>query len=106
MLNKYPPVSERTIKYSNHRYGVVILLCLTGSTREVFFILNFAGMEGAPDQLPPQPDPIAAQQRQVEAASDFLSICDRLSTGYDSGYYWEDVQRALRIAAGLEKWPD
>jgi hypothetical protein len=30
----------------------------------------------------------------------------RLSTGYDSGYYWEDVQRALRIAAGLEKWPD
>ena len=63
-------------------------------------------MEGAPDQLPPQPDPVAIQQRQVEAASDFLSICDRLSTGYDSGYYWEDVQRALRIAAGLEKWPD
>ncbi|WP_461129653.1 hypothetical protein [Spirosoma aerophilum] len=46
------------------------------------------------------------QKQRVEDATDFLSICDRLSTGYDSGYYWEDVQRALRIAAGLEKWPD
>ena len=24
----------------------------------------------------------------------------------DSGNYWEDVQRALHIAAGLEKWPN
>ncbi|WP_461086531.1 hypothetical protein [Spirosoma flavus] len=42
----------------------------------------------------------------MEDATDFLSICDLLSTGYDSGYYWEDVQQALRTAAGLEKWPD
>ncbi|QDK81872.1 hypothetical protein EXU85_25985 [Spirosoma sp. KCTC 42546] len=63
-------------------------------------------MEGVFDQVSPQPDPVATQKQRVEAASDFLSICDRLSTGYDSGYYWEDVQRALRIAAGLEKWPD
>lgn len=51
-----------------------------------------------------QPDLVAIQKQRVEDASEFLSICDRLSTGYDSGYYWEDVQRALRIAAGLEKW--
>lgn len=63
-------------------------------------------MEALSDQQPPQPDPMIALNLQVEAATDFLSICDRLSTGYDSGYYWEDVQRALRIAAGLEKWPD
>ena len=63
-------------------------------------------MEVVSDPLTPQPDPQALQKQRVEAASDFLSICDRLSTGYDSGYYWEDVQRALRIAAGLEKWPD
>lgn len=63
-------------------------------------------MENPADPTPPQPDPLAIHQQRVEAASDFLSICDRLSTGYDSGYYWEDVQRALRIAAGLEKWPD
>lgn len=62
-------------------------------------------MEGAVDSLPPAPDLGAVQQQQIEAATDFLSICDRVSTGYDSGYYWEDVQRALRIAAGLEKWP-
>lgn len=49
-----------------------------------------------------QPSP---EQRQVDAANDFLDICDHLSTGYESGFYWEDVQRALRIAAGLEKWP-
>lgn len=48
----------------------------------------------------------AWKRPQRRSDSDFLSICDRLSTGYDSGYYWEDVQRALRIAAGLEKWPD
>lgn len=48
--------------------------------------------------------PLPAQQ-QVDAANDFLDICDRISTGYESGFYWEDVQRALRIAAGLEKWP-
>lgn len=45
------------------------------------------------------------EQLRFEAANNFLEICDRLSTGYDSGLYWEDVQRALRIAAGLEKWP-
>ncbi len=45
-------------------------------------------------------------RQRFDAANDFLTICDRLSTGYDSGYYWEDVQRALRIADGLEKWPD
>jgi len=49
---------------------------------------------------------LVVQKKRLEAASDFLSFCDRLSTGYDSGYYWEDVQRALRIAAGLEQWPD
>lgn len=58
------------------------------------------------DPLALPPDSIADQKQRVEAASDFLSICYRLSTGYDSGYYWEDVQRALRIAAGLEKGPD
>jgi len=63
-------------------------------------------MEALSDQQPQPPDPMIALKLQVEAATDFLSICDRLSTGYDSGYYWEDVQRALRIAAGLEKWPD
>jgi hypothetical protein len=63
-------------------------------------------MEGASDQLPPLLDPLSAAKQRVEAASDFLSFCDRVSTSYDSGYYWEDVQRALRIAAGLEQWPD
>lgn len=63
-------------------------------------------MEAASEQPPATPDPISAAKQRVEAASEFLSICDRLSTGYDSGYYWEDVQRALRIAAGLEIWPD
>ncbi|HLL97047.1 MAG TPA: hypothetical protein VK404_18890 [Spirosoma sp.] len=63
-------------------------------------------MEGASDQLPPLLDPLSAVKQRVEAASDFLSFCDRVSTSYDSGYYWEDVQRALRIAAGLEQWPD
>jgi len=43
---------------------------------------------------------------QRRPGNNFLTVCDRFSTGYDSGYYWEDVQRALRIAAGLEKWPD
>ncbi|ADB42776.1 hypothetical protein CLV58_11524 [Spirosoma oryzae] len=62
-------------------------------------------MEAMPDQLPTQPDQSVIQKQRVEDATDFLSICDRLSTGYDSGYYWEDIQRALRIAAGLEKWP-
>ena len=45
------------------------------------------------------------QQRRFEDANNFLDTCDRLSTGYESGLYWEDVQRALRIAAGLEQWP-
>ena len=63
-------------------------------------------MESASDQLSPKPDLLVGAKQRVEAASDFLSFCDRISTGYDSGYYWEDVQRALRIAAGLEQWPD
>lgn len=50
------------------------------------------------EALSDQPDPAIAQKQRVEDANDFLTICDRLSTGYDSGYYWEDVQRALRIA--------
>ena len=54
---------------------------------------------------PNDPQPALEQQR-FEAANDFLETCDRLSTGYESGFYWEDVQRALRIAAGLEKWPN
>lgn len=62
-------------------------------------------MENASEQPNPS-EQVAALKQRVENASEFLSICDRLSTGYDSGYYWEDVQRALRIAAGLEKWPD
>ena len=45
------------------------------------------------------------EQLRFTAANEFLEVCDRLSTGYDSGLYWEDVQRALRIASGLEKWP-
>lgn len=67
---------------------------------------TFIDMENISDQPPSLPDPVAIQKQRVEDATDFLSICDRLSTGYDSGYYWEDVQRALRIAAGLEKWPN
>ena len=62
-------------------------------------------MENASEQ-PTLSEKVALQKQRVENASEFLSICDRLSTGYDSGYYWEDVQRALRIAAGLEKWSD
>ncbi|WP_460639991.1 hypothetical protein [Larkinella harenae] len=58
------------------------------------------------DQLPPPPDPILVQKQRVEAASNFLNICDSISNDYDTGYYWEDVQRALRIAAGLERWPE
>ena len=63
-------------------------------------------MESTSEPLLPPSDPTILQKQRVEAANEFLSICDRLSTGYDSGYYWEDVQRALRIAAGLEQWPD
>ena len=51
-------------------------------------------------------DQLQLSQRQFELANDFLEICDRLNTGHESGLYWEDVQRALRIAAGLEKWPN
>ena len=61
-------------------------------------------MESASDQQSPQPDLLVGAKQRVEAASDFLSFCDRISTGHNSGYYWEDVQRALRIAAGLEQW--
>ena len=64
------------------------------------------GMEGESDQLPPAQNQPLSEQQRVEAANDFLTICDRVSTGFDSGYYWEDVQRALRIAAGIENWPD
>lgn len=42
-------------------------------------------MEVIPDQTPDQPNQLVIQKQRVEAASDFLSICDRLSTGYDSG---------------------
>lgn len=63
-------------------------------------------MEGVSDQLPLGQNQPSPEQQRFDEANDFLAICDRVSTGYDSGYYWEDVQRALRIAAGLEKWPD
>ena len=53
-------------------------------------------------QLPPE---TGDEQQRLEAANDFLETCDRISSGYESGLYWNDVQRALRIAAGLEKWP-
>ncbi|SFF28712.1 hypothetical protein [Spirosoma endophyticum] len=52
-----------------------------------------------------EPDKLQSkEQRRLELANDFLEICDRLNNGYESGLYWEDVQRALRIATGLEKW--
>lgn len=62
-------------------------------------------------ETPTNPHPSSDNQaltrlRRFEDANDFLETCDRLSSGYESGLYWEDVQRALRIAAGLEKWPD
>ncbi|MVM35346.1 hypothetical protein GO755_35315 [Spirosoma sp. HMF4905] len=63
-------------------------------------------MEGLSDQLPPEQGQSSSEQGNIDAANDFLAACDRLSTSYDSGFYWEDVQRALRIAAGLEKWPE
>ena len=63
-------------------------------------------MEGVSDQLPPAQNQPSPEQQRVDAANDFLIICDRVSTGFDSGYYWEDVQRARRIAAGIENWPD
>jgi hypothetical protein len=66
---------------------------------------NFGYMEAPTDQLPPDEESPKPEQRRIDAANDFLEICDRLSTEYESGFYWEDVQRALRIAAGLEKWP-
>ena len=62
-------------------------------------------MEGVSDQLPPAQNQPSPEQQRFDAANDFLTICDRVSTGFDSGFYWEDVQRALRIAAGLERWP-
>jgi hypothetical protein len=88
------------------------MLCFyspTGSSGGAFLCfkgLHFMAMEGASDQLSQGPDLQVAAKQRIEAASNFLSFCDRVSTGYDSGYYWEDVQRALRIAAGLEQWPD
>ena len=62
-------------------------------------------MEGVSDQLNPAQNQPSPEQQRFDAANDFLTICDRVSTGFDSGFYWEDVQRALRIAAGLERWP-
>jgi hypothetical protein len=62
-------------------------------------------MEPQPPLTDPQPDPLVIANQGVEAASNFLSSCERLSTEYESGYYWEDIQRALRIAAGIEAWP-
>ncbi|MCK8493121.1 hypothetical protein M0L20_14725 [Spirosoma sp. RP8] len=50
--------------------------------------------------------PLTTEQQRLESANAFLEICDRLTTGYDNGFYWEDVQRALRIAAGIEPWPE
>lgn len=40
-------------------------------------------MEDAPTPLGPPPDPLAVQKKQVEAASDFLRICD--GTGHPAG---------------------
>ncbi|WP_020607245.1 hypothetical protein [Spirosoma spitsbergense] len=62
-------------------------------------------METPPDSIPPDDSEPSDGQQRLDRANDFLDICDRLSTGYESGFYWEDVQRALRIAAGLETWP-
>ncbi len=73
--------------------------------KEVVKTCMFESKEATADQPPADPNQPSPLQR-VEAASEFLSICDRLSTVYDSGYYWEDVQRALRIAVGIEKWPE
>lgn len=103
------PETGYTIKQVNSRFISVMLLQPHGFSPWGFLCLfkpTFTLMEGVSDQLPPQPDLLATQKQRVEAASEFLSICDRLSTGYDSGYYWEDIQRALRIAAGIETWPD
>jgi hypothetical protein len=63
-------------------------------------------METPAQPFPPESDQPTPEQQRFDAANDFLDTCDRLSTGYESGFYWEDAQRALRIAAGLEKWPD
>ncbi|GAB3044167.1 hypothetical protein GCM10027185_54900 [Spirosoma pulveris] len=54
-------------------------------------------MEGVSDQLLPQPAP---EKLRFDAANDFLTTCDRLSTGYDSGYYAERDQIAGRIIHG------
>ena len=62
-------------------------------------------METPTDSATPDNNQPSTGQQRLEKAIDFLDICDRLSTGYESGFYWEDVQRALRIAAGLETWP-
>lgn len=74
------------------------MLCFfspTGLTNGAFLYsiaTYFADMDEVTDQSAPLLDPITTQKQRVEAATDFLSICDRLSTGYDSGYYWEDAQ--------------
>ncbi|GAB3016044.1 hypothetical protein GCM10027185_09890 [Spirosoma pulveris] len=67
---------------------------------------TFGLMENTPDLQPGTENQPSPQLIWLERANDFLETCDRISTGYESGLYWDDVQRALRIAAGLEKWPD
>lgn len=62
-------------------------------------------MEPQHPSIDPQPAPLVMANQGVEAANNFLGSCERLATEYESGYYWEDIQRALRIAAGLEAWP-
>ena len=66
-------------------------------------------MESVPDQLPYQQTQLSSEKQLFNAPIVFLpSVIEyqpqRGTAGYDSGYYWEDVQRALRIAAGLETW--
>ncbi|MCX6215053.1 hypothetical protein [Spirosoma sp.] len=63
-------------------------------------------MENPSVQQSPEDNQPSLQLQWLENANDFLETCDRISTGYESGLYWDDVQRALRIAAGLEKWPE
>ena len=62
-------------------------------------------METPTPPVPPDENGPSPAQLRFDQANDFLDICDRVSTGYESSFYWEDVQRALRIAAGLEQWP-
>lgn len=49
--------------------------------------LDITGMDPQTPPTDPQPAPQITANRRVEAASDFLGSCDRLSTEYESGYY-------------------